>query len=229
METKLIIPNSISFEQLNIEIETGAKFIAYSYCLSILFAVTLKPISPAYLILSNENNSKYKSKYNLLTKLFGWWGIPWGPIESLKSLRTNNAGGIDITNDVMSNITAEAFKNRAVCIEIIHDIFSKLDKSTKSEFLKSAKIIEENRNIQSMIVGVLYISNEQSSPHYVVGLSGKSDYQTNCNEVEVALYKRFRKHVKFEFINLDNFDEDDEYVLKLIEQGDTIISKDSIQ
>ena len=31
--------------------------------------------------------------YSLVAFLFGWWGIPWGPIYTLKSIGSNIAGG----------------------------------------------------------------------------------------------------------------------------------------
>ena len=34
--------------------------------------------------------------YILISLLFGWWGIPWGPIFTIKSLYTNLNGGMEV-------------------------------------------------------------------------------------------------------------------------------------
>ena len=40
--------------------------------------------------------------------LFGWWGIPWGPIWTIGSLVTNLRGGRDITREVLQALPARA-------------------------------------------------------------------------------------------------------------------------
>lgn len=104
---QLIIPTEINYSQLEIHIQNGAKFRIYSYTISLFFTITLKRLSPAILILDNEGNA-YQKKYNNLTRCFGWWCIPWGPIHSIKSIRTNKSGGLDVTADILLNLDEEA-------------------------------------------------------------------------------------------------------------------------
>jgi hypothetical protein len=35
--------------------------------------------------------------YTLASLVFGWWGIPWGPIRTIQALATNFSGGEDVT------------------------------------------------------------------------------------------------------------------------------------
>lgn len=220
MKQKIIIPETISFDRFNNELANGAKFITYNYCISIFFAVTLKRMSPAYLILPHEPPTKYKRKYNLLTRVFGWWGIPWGIVYSIRFLKSNNSGGLDITNDIMLNLTEMAFKERLVLMKYVHDIFSRPIKSEKKEFIKSSTLIAQKANVESLFVGLFVNTDEYIEPHYVVGVSSAKDFDKCIVEVEKALYKRFRKSVPFEFIDLNV---EDDYSLKLIEQGEKII------
>jgi hypothetical protein len=40
----------------------------------------------------------------LISLLFGWWGIPWGPIYTVTSLFKNFGGGRDVTKEIMDHI-----------------------------------------------------------------------------------------------------------------------------
>jgi hypothetical protein len=103
MHYKLIIDDQISLDQLQKQVEKGGTFVMYQYCISILFAVSLRRFSPAYFIPANESKSKYKAKYNRLSSIFGWWGIPWGIVYTLSSYKINRNGGIDVTEDILYN------------------------------------------------------------------------------------------------------------------------------
>ncbi|BEV06349.1 hypothetical protein QX233_21555 [Chryseobacterium gambrini] len=100
-----IIKNTegLSTDQLNDELQKGAKFVVFSYTISIIFLSSKRP-SDIYFIKSDESSSKYSWKYSLLTLFFGWWGIPFGPIFSIASFYRNFTGGKDITNEVLHQI-----------------------------------------------------------------------------------------------------------------------------
>ncbi len=58
---------------------------------------------------------------NLITLLFGWWGIPFGPIKTVRTLLNNRRGGRDVTQDIcrkfnlktMAEVKKERSENRA--------------------------------------------------------------------------------------------------------------------
>jgi hypothetical protein len=33
----------------------------------------------------------------LLSLLFGWWGLPWGPVRTIQALVVNFSGGLNVT------------------------------------------------------------------------------------------------------------------------------------
>jgi hypothetical protein len=94
-----------SLDDISQNIKHGGKFVIYLYCISIV-ALTLKKTSQPYFIKSGEDVSKYRTKYTVLSLLFGWWGLPWGPIYTIQGLKANkhSGGGIDITNDVFTKL-----------------------------------------------------------------------------------------------------------------------------
>ena len=50
MKQRLIIKEQLTFDELHKAIEYGGKFVTFQYCISIVFAVTLRRFSPAIFI-----------------------------------------------------------------------------------------------------------------------------------------------------------------------------------
>lgn len=88
------------------QIQQGGKFVVYTYCFSIIL-VTFRRSSNIYFIRADEGSVTKGLKYTLLTALFGWWGIPWGPIYSIGAFITNFRGGKDITNEVLATLSGQ--------------------------------------------------------------------------------------------------------------------------
>jgi len=57
-----------------------------------------------YLVRAGENRILKGLPWTLITLLVGWWGIPWGPINTVRTLWTNFHGGEDVTAAVASAI-----------------------------------------------------------------------------------------------------------------------------
>jgi hypothetical protein len=96
----------MSVAQLYDELAMGGRIMTYGYCISIL-AMTFRLMSAPYFIKAGEMKSKYRAKYNLRSYLFGWWGLPWGPIYTIDMLRINSekkGGGIDVTDNVKQRL-----------------------------------------------------------------------------------------------------------------------------
>ncbi|MBS1797372.1 MAG: hypothetical protein JSS81_26355 [Acidobacteria bacterium] len=92
---------NISAQQLNQELAQGARFVLFEYCISLII-VTFKRPSAVYYIRPGEGTFGKSIGFTLITLLFGWWGIPWGPIYSIMSLVTNLGGGKNITAEIVN-------------------------------------------------------------------------------------------------------------------------------
>lgn len=60
-------------------------------------------------------------KYSVISAIFGWWGIPWGPLYTLQALGRNSAGGYqddelnaDLLQAVASQLIDEGDKSTAI-------------------------------------------------------------------------------------------------------------------
>jgi hypothetical protein len=93
----------MSPDQLQFEIQRGAKLVCYHYCVSVVL-MTFRRSSPVYFIPAGESTLAKGLPWTLLTLLLGWWGIPWGPIFSIQSLIVNFRGGKDLTADISASL-----------------------------------------------------------------------------------------------------------------------------
>lgn len=103
----------MSDARLRKEIQEGGKFIVYQYVISILI-MTFKRPTGVYFIKKGENRFIPGIVPSLVTLVFGWWGIPWGPIYSIGALGTNLMGGRDLTKEIMASTSHEEVSEEAV-------------------------------------------------------------------------------------------------------------------
>lgn len=101
--------DGLTFDQLNYELKNGAKFVVFQYCISILI-MTFKRGSDIYFIRSGESTFTPVLIYTLVSLIFGWWGIPWGPIYTISSVFSNLTGGKDVTPEVLNALKLHSMK-----------------------------------------------------------------------------------------------------------------------
>jgi hypothetical protein len=89
------------------EVSKGGRFIYFPYTLS-FGVITLRRTSSVYLIRAGEKRTTPRVTLTLVSFLFGWWGIPFGPKYTIKAIKTNLRGGKNVTNEVMAVITGYA-------------------------------------------------------------------------------------------------------------------------
>lgn len=95
IKRRIKIPDDYTFEDLKKEIDNGGRFIMFPYTISIL-AFPLSFFSPAILVKKGESISKYKWRYNLISSIFGWWGVILGLGRQLKYQKyEQRRGGCD--------------------------------------------------------------------------------------------------------------------------------------
>jgi hypothetical protein len=102
MQKKIIGIENLSPDEINFELQKGARFVVYNYCISLLI-VTLKRASDVYFIRPGDGAAN-GIKYSAISLVAGWWGIPWGPIYTIQSVYKNSKGGIDITPSVVETL-----------------------------------------------------------------------------------------------------------------------------
>lgn len=92
----------MTIEDIELEIDKGGRFVVFQYCISILI-MTFRRVSDVYFIKADEFTFGLSIRYTLISLLFGWWGIPWGPIYTIGAIFTNLFGGKDVTYQLMES------------------------------------------------------------------------------------------------------------------------------
>jgi hypothetical protein len=92
-------------EQINLELQRGAKFVVYQYAISVVF-LSFKRSSSVYFVKSGENAVVKGLPFTILSVLAGWWGIPFGPIFTVMALYNNLRGGKDVTKQLLAAVNA---------------------------------------------------------------------------------------------------------------------------
>ncbi|WP_438490842.1 hypothetical protein [Paenibacillus sp. IHBB 3054] len=115
----------LPWETLEQEVEQGGKFVVYTYCISIIF-MTFRRSSSIYYIEPRMSAVGRGLKFTLISVLFGWWGIPWGPIYTIGSLFTNFTGGQDVTVEVMDSMIADR-REQSHLLNFIERVKDKLE------------------------------------------------------------------------------------------------------
>jgi hypothetical protein len=104
--------NGRSIEDVRKEVDKGAKFIFFTYCIS-LIVVTSRRSSDIYFVRAGESSIKYGWPFFLSSFFMGWWGIPWGPIYTIGALY-NAFVGKNVTLDVMQEFDLEHARNNPI-------------------------------------------------------------------------------------------------------------------
>jgi hypothetical protein len=212
---QIVVPENISFDEIIKSQEEGGRFVFFYTLFPLPWFQPVKRMSKIYYLKPNETALKYARKFNVFNRIWGWWGIPFGPSACYKAIKNNKTGN-DISADIFENLTENDFKKRIVSIIKINDIFSTIDKSIIKELKKSFELYSNQGGYltERPIVGY-YIDTEK--PHYIIGIN-KNDLQNN-EEILTAIRKYFYKHTQFKFVDIN---EENEIAQKLKTQGHKI-------
>jgi hypothetical protein len=107
MATKIRGIEEMKQGELDFELQRGAKFVLFQYCISVVVLTFRRP-SDIYFIRQGENAVVKSLPFTLLSLVAGWWGIPWGPIYTIQSVYNNFRGGKDVTQAVVNSLRAPA-------------------------------------------------------------------------------------------------------------------------
>lgn len=100
---KIIGIDGMTPAQIQAEVQNGAKFVMFRYCISALI-ITFRRGSDIYFIRPGESAAAKSLPFTLLSFFLGWWGFPWGLIYTPQALITNLGGGKNLTAEVMASL-----------------------------------------------------------------------------------------------------------------------------
>ncbi|HET6574887.1 MAG TPA: hypothetical protein VFG68_14875 [Fimbriiglobus sp.] len=77
--------------------------VRFECCVSVV-VVTFHYRTAIYLTDSRRSRFLYGLAYSLMTLAFGPWGVPWGPILTVRAVWANLRGGEDMTAQILSRL-----------------------------------------------------------------------------------------------------------------------------
>ena len=98
--------DGLSVTEIQSEVERGAKFVLFSYCFSII-VITFQRSSDIYFMRPHESAIKYGWPWLIISLLFGWWGIPWGPIYTIQAI-FKSFSGQNVTAEVLGHLKEDS-------------------------------------------------------------------------------------------------------------------------
>jgi hypothetical protein len=102
---KIVGAEGLTNAQMQEELQRGARFVIYQYAISVVVMSFRRP-SNIYFIRAGQRSMTTGLGFPAVSLLFGWWGIPWGPIYTIQSLWNNFNGGRDVTSEVLASSSA---------------------------------------------------------------------------------------------------------------------------
>ena len=166
--------------------------------------------------MDEESLKERASQYNSLSRTFGWWSFPYGISETLKSLRINNAGGVDMTEDILLNYTDEMFASQEVELVKTNQLFIVPNSDTVSCFNRTMDDLNGVFDYNDVVIGLYINTEEYEDPYLVIGVSAPYSITESEEILSKALYKHFTSHTKFVFVDLN---EGNEFTKRLLLQG----------
>ncbi len=223
MNQLIKIDPNINLSDLKLKINQGARFVVFQYCISLIFAISLKRFSKAYFVEKFDSTNKYAKKYNILSLVFGWWGIPWGPVYTIKSINLNRAGGVDVTEDIMLNIDEHSLKSCEIELKVTNQLFMKPGKWDQKAFNKALlRKFERDFNVRTLVAGVFINTENGEAPFFTLGYKLENNNEGFMDNLLEALHTQFRKYTHFEFVDLKL---DNKVGELLVKQGLVLINR----
>lgn len=222
MDIKIANHKAYNFEQVMEEQNKGASFVTYQWIIPLPWFSPIKRLSSVYFIDKNSNAARYAKKYNTLNLLFGWWGLPFGPVFLWKSIYLNNNGGIDVTEDVYLNLSKSNYENGKVSIINKATKFIHPTKNDLVEFKKAFNSILADKTLIELPHIAYFIDTEKhQQPYYVIAINENIEEGIE-KKISKAIYKRFYKSMKYKLVCItDDFDDKEAFIKQALKLGST--------
>ncbi|MBC8079320.1 MAG: ankyrin repeat domain-containing protein [Gorillibacterium sp.] len=128
----------------NIFIRPQTLFTSYQAVISFVFFTTT--FTSRKLVDHTKKATHYKRAYSLLSVVFGWWSIPWGPIKTIQVLAGNMRGGRQLSVHEMLEYGAErpSVKGMTPLIQAVYlnqqdKVFKLLDRASSDIYLTDSE------------------------------------------------------------------------------------------
>ncbi len=217
MKYRLANLEGLTLNQLDKELAQGGKLVTYAYTISPI-AFTIRNVTGVYLVRPGKKDNHWITP-TIVTGLFGWWSVPNGFINAIRSIKVNTSGGLDVTGDVMANLDETSLSKKTVEFKVVQNLFGKASERNRTLITKAVNLsIPHYRDVEDVYLGLFINTQEGEQPFHVIGVKSKEPIDRFQDSLMMNLRKDYYKHVRSEIMALDSSD----VSTKLIEQGDRL-------
>lgn len=220
MEVHFASKTKLSFAELQKRLEKGARFVVYQWVVPLPLFFPKRRFSDVYLIEAGQNPNSYCGRFNLYCRLFGWWGFPFGPMAVFTTVRSNKSGGIDVTDDIVLNLTEKDYASGSLTIVETATKFISPEKTDLKEYQKVFSALIRQNIIEEMpTIGIYIDTKDSEAPLPYIGFEEPLSEEKKTL-IEDGIYKRFYKHHHFFLVELN----DDFHLSEiLLQQGTKVV------
>jgi hypothetical protein len=158
-------------------------------------------VSKAYLLPSREDARSFGQRYSIPTLLLGWWSLGRGIGETVRALRLNREGGLDVTDDVRAALTEESLQRGEVVFTQMAVLFEHASRDNARAITKAlTPVAMEEPTLRGLYLGLFVNTPVGIEPYFFIGVEGDVEMTSIVEKGLSALRKPYRKDVPFEFI-----------------------------
>lgn len=221
---KVKFPINWEYADLSNAIAQGAKFVIYPYTFA--FGLSVALYSKVHIVQNGESSVSKGIPFMLFSLLFGWLNIPYGPYRVIVCIKDVLKGGIDVTDDIVANISEEEF-NHSKTLSVFEvtgtkatQLFKRMDRSDEKACLKVCqKIALEFPEIEEFAFG-FYINTGNYNPYRCLALGGTFTTEIDTKRIIELLQTKFYKRVYFKIIDMN---QDAELTMAIKKQAKFVI------
>ncbi|QLH44448.1 MAG: hypothetical protein HWD58_01740 [Bacteroidota bacterium] len=189
-------------QDLEEKIQRGGRFVVFPYAISFL-VVTMQQLSPAIYISGDKDLNFFARKYVRKNYQYGLWAIPWGIIKTFDYLKAIREGGLDVTEDIMLNLTQENLYREEVLLNR-HKTVLKHPEPEEIKSLKRTKNIAPNHASVPYLVWVLFKCSKRRRTLFLLGIAADEAFELAEPSFREAVYSQFYKRIPFLFVDMNS-------------------------
>lgn len=197
------------------KIQRGGRFVVFPYAISFL-VVTLQQLSPAIYISGDEDLNFFARKYTRKNYQYGLWAIPWGLIKTFDYIKVIREGGMDVTEDIVLNLTQENLYRGEVLLKRHKTVLKHPEPGELKSLQKGLLTLPEPIQRYSVWFGYFLNVAKNEEPFFLLGIAADTEFEKVEALLRKAVYSQFYKRIPFHFIDMNS---DSEWTTLLKEQG----------
>ena len=196
-----------TLETLREAVEQGGRFHVFQYCIApVIFTAT--SLSPAWFVPPGKSVEEIARRYNRRSLFFGVWSLRGIPTV-LTCFAANRDGGVDVTGDIIRNLTRESLDHGVVQMQVAYTHFDHTRRGTLPVVVEGIRgLVQEEEGIREIWLG-RYVNADPPFTTIGVRLDAVTERREELQlKTERAVKQALLRGVRFVVWDMDSLDED---------------------